>query len=784
MTRATNFAAHNAISWRAWWVVKISTMMMMIVVLVNASMSPMPRKVHNEEEPSTSSSIFMKQMDEENYIDVILKEPVQEVQPPSTFFLISRERPSYNTTLFLVGNYLTAFVWRDVSHSFNISATRDLLEWLREVSMSNQNTQQLSIGIDAEYAPLFLSTLEFHNIDSASISFNLLHFSSDLCTQRQLFVDHDIIIMDSLQSFLFVNLYRNTIEKRKPSTTYYSDANIMNPSDFVPMKLAPLEIVTSKTQLHPLFTLAGSKHLLLNRVLLSRYFKFGNITEEDVNFMRFLFSNITDVHVDYEWFNSMMLNTQHRFNISIEAHFSLNQLFTSYLNSTPFEYSFFASHDYWIIPIILVYLLYLIMLFSMRAFRLPSIKRRLVIPYLPLLFIVYEVILSSITSQCFLGTSYIGVILIVFCICVYSLTILRYFYLRNLYGLIAKGKKRVLLHSFCVSFKTGIVLIVAASFVLSIVLTLHCIAVFFDVTLSSIYNITFASYVLLSTIIGLIAVAVDTLFNRKILKEKGLRHFLFFNDPLMVRLDLLFISFILLLIIALVISNSTSPFSVSFHLGNMFRFFMHCFIALICGGNILIMESFTKIRRRIRKQKHATNINNVNNPNEEESELYAFLGNREFEDLFKEYSTKEMSIENYLFYKKMQQLAEKGKHQFLTFEIMHEIENEFIKNNSAFELNISSSSKKSFYKLLDAVRLNSTSIAMQQQSCKTMDKSFPEGNNKHYDSSSSPTIQDLHSILWADIFVNMLDTHSRLIETKEFSDWFKVYEIQKSNAIV
>ena len=46
------------------------------------------------------------------------------------------------------------------------------------------------------------------------------------------------------------------------------------------------------------------------------------------------------------------------------------------------------------------------------------------------------------------------------------------------------------------------------------------------------------------------------------------------------------------------------------------------------------------------------------------------------------------------------------------------------------------------------------------------------------------TISYLKNVIIEDVLMNLADTLSRLVETREYEEWLRVYQIQKSNAIL
>ncbi|KAG2372877.1 hypothetical protein C9374_013084 [Naegleria lovaniensis] len=755
-----------------------------------------------------------------------------------------------------IASYLTAFVWRDVSNQFNIFTTQDLLQYLKKSSSSNEFNQlsPLMIGVEETVYPIFKKALEFFNLNLNALHVKQHIVTMYLCKPSQMFLESDILITSSSQFYRTINYYKTPLGNRKPTKTYISKSETqIDPWDFVPIRLVPLRIAFPGFKYHPLFSFGISnpfpfdnKYFVLNEIALARYFHFGNVSKEDLQFIQYLIPNINTENVVHDAsFEIMMQNTRERFNISLYennlAQYNLTTLTSILLPSLnlkqydarialflgPDEFIFFGT-DYWFVAVAFIYLVYFLFLFSMRAFRLPSIKRRLVIPYLPLLFILFELTQLFLWIPCQLIPKYLGEILVVFCICAYSCCILRFLYLRNLYRLISlrfnqttQKKKRsstmrreqqdekhrwwpnvrkTLLFPMT-GFVMSFCIIGVVSLVLSVVLTIHCLVSYFYVNYSMfvvMINVTFSVFILIATFLGVFIVALDAIRNRSILREKGIRRFLFFDDPLMVRIDLIFLSLIFILVIIVIIVNSVGGFNSN--IIYMLRFLLHCIVMLISGGNVLVIELFTKCRRFVRNRWNNSSSQG-NEPSQEplQSELETLLlTNREFKELFEEYATKEMSLENLLCFQKIHLVLEKkGPNHVLSVEWMKQLDHDFIKSTGTYELNLSSETKKAFYQLMDRV----VTLSQQENSTEPQTQNIalenvvhvPNGdtrvelgheNLRESDVFSMPTITDLKNVLMQDVMTNLTDTRYRLMETREYEEWWKVYRIQKASAIL
>ena len=138
--------------------------------------------------------------------------------------------------------------------------------------------------------------------------------------------------------------------------------------------------------------------------------------------------------------------------------------------------------------------------------------------------------------------------------------------------------------------------------------------------------------------------------------------FFLFEDPLRMRIDLTFMSIITILLIIQIIVNI---FSVNTHVINFVVFLIYVCFVQVCGGNIMLIDFFSRMIHLIR-----------NNETEDEdgSHLQTLLKDNSFKLLFKEYSSKEMSLENYLFYEKMTEMTTKGMNSRLILKDMTKLE--------------------------------------------------------------------------------------------------------------
>jgi len=671
-------------------------------------------------------------------------------------------------TISSISNYMMAFVWRDVASSFNISSTSDFVNILKPTS----STPPLKIAVDGALFSLFRVWLRYQGLEISNLNpniqltqFTFEHFAKACRPSLLLFAKNDIILSTSSISFIYYQkVYNDEFGDRKPTKYYTSDPNISNPSDFLPLNLAPYQFMISPSYMtnYYVFEFAISKYYYsthstmdtaTNLIALSVLTDFGKPTEYDFQFVNFAVGKTLIVNwTDYQ---IVMGNTQNNFNfstselnssISLDIYYSIQKNSSIDIKQSNFHVFTWSEYDYWFVPNVLAVVLYIICLFATRSYQKPSMKRRLYVPYLPLLFILYEFTSLPLFSPCYIVSSYIGLIFVSFAVASYSLTVVRYYYLRSFYGLLLKGKKsrKIVLRGVCFNVKLSVPFTFIASTIIAIIVTSHGIAMFVNESglsyyLGISYTISMAIYFLLGTVAGVIVLAIDLIVNVKNIKEKGLQKFFFFDDPLRMRLDLAFMTVILVLVIIV-----SSVYFGNAHAASFVFFLMYMSFLAICGGNIMIADLISKLLHR------------KTNSRELMSEVEQFFTNAQYKELLREYSSKEMSLENVLLFEKLFELADRGMDKLLNVEEMEQISSEFFHQSSPHEVNISSAGKKSFKELMERVRSST---------------------------GTPPTIKDFYDSIFPEVFINLNDTHSRLVETHEFKQWHELYCIQKANHV-
>ena len=673
-----------------------------------------------------------------------------------------------------VVDYLHVFVWNNSAAVGNgTSNTTDFISQLRSGAWRG-----LKVGVESVLRSNYDSFASYNGVDLTSEVASLSYFTfyKDMCQPYNVFDYYDVLITSSYNFTQYVRYYRDGSRR-------------INTRDFVPIPLVPLTVAAvdsaqnlSNSILFDIFGRGGDCKSVFEydaaMILMLR--AFGNLTTNDIKYIENCQGK--SIQINRQVFNTAMDATSRHFNIDLNSgSWSLQQVSASLLpsschicNSTHCtDLTSFPVADYWVIPNVVMVLIYFGILFSTRRYRKASFRRRLAIPYVPIVIIVREVIEMDLWSRnCKPAMLYVDMICVLWAILIYTFTVIRYYYLKNLYSMVTHFKNHIKILKALSGLKIGIVFTVFVSLLTAMVLSSVGIIMFFDVFESEsdrdLVTIgTDAGFLFLACLLGTICILFDLFINRKNIKEKGIRKFFLFDDPFYIRVDLSGMFVILLITILYVILFSAGANGVDQALYFLDWVIMFC-VLMLSGGTTLIMELVKKIQFK----KRPANTN----------ELKLLLKNAYFHELFQDFSTKEVSLENLLIFDTMTNLMRRSE---LECSDLLDIENKFIKHNSEFELNISAASRKQFYTLLEKA-ISKESLNSSQQSIDStapLRASLSETVQELPSRGSKILPQNLIDILEETIMHNLSDTYSRLQQTKEFVEWYSIYSIQHSNAV-
>ncbi|EFC45724.1 RGS domain-containing protein [Naegleria gruberi] len=473
---------------------------------------------------------------------------------------------------------------------------------------------------------------------------------------------------------------------------------------------------------------------------------YANFSQLDID----IISNITGkTQINGNW---TLVND--KINLNMSGDLSLNETWQNLLPSTCYMCQtdgcygedFVPILDYFIIPQFLIIVIYFLLLFGLKVYKKPSIKRRIGIPYTSLLILGIMLTFTGLSRTC-VGFWYsVSLFCFFWWVTIYGTTIVRFYYLRNLYSLIVMFPKREKLLKMLASQKAGLLVTVVLTFPISHLLNLT--SVYYFVNESKIAADVYRPIILLAAILILwifcgLCLLLDLFLQRKnMLKGGGIRKFFFFDDPFYFRVDLISTFIPLFIGILTGIENSVVSSSNVETIQNL-SIFTGIFNTLLClsfvqisGGNVLLIE----IYKMITKRKEMSKL-----------DWDQELKNADLLVLLKEYCEKEFSSENYEFYIKLKSLQ--GR-KFVKFKELQEIEAEFIRNYSKYEVNLPFTCRRKFYSLLEKCEAES---------------------------------QIEFDLVWrcveTDLLLNLQDTFNRLQQTSTYSKWLSVQNLKKTNNI-
>jgi len=377
-----------------------------------------------------------------------------------------------------------------------------------------------------------------------------------------------------------------------------------------------------------------------------------------------------------------------------------------------------------------------------------AVKRRLILPYLNgitstiiMLFQIFQV-----DKSCYL----LHQIVIYFCSClsliVYSAIVSRFILLRYLYKILKYCNESQAMMVKRLSSKWFVIVVsLALGCIIGLIVALVPIAGYSRQFYG--YSATYVSAILLTVVnltiaaVALIAIIVNVALSYKVIWTRGWMYFLFFDDPMSIRYD-----FVFLIIRAVIVSCSL--FLTELSTSNVFNgigpsvvyFFGYCSAG---GGAILVIEIVTSFIYKA-------------SPKVEEKTIEKKMENQDFYNLIKEYASKEYSLENIMLYDKMKDLKRKSNdsNPRLSISDLEDIQNTFLRSLSRHEINLPNETKQSFETLLKNCKENKTEVRFR----------------------------DVYNILYVDLMHNIADTSFRLVKTKEYSKWELANKIYKQEA--
>ncbi|EFC37420.1 predicted protein [Naegleria gruberi] len=675
-----------------------------------------------------------------------------------------------------------------------------LLSYMNTTDRTIRNSAPLQFGMERSLTQLVETYFYYQNISSYSISF--ISFAPLICRTRNPFEILSGIITSESSFAEQVRCYRDRVNTQE-STRY------INSRDFIPIPLFPNKVIIgrnvstsseisqySESDLNSLevsilpltldYEKSGCKSNPQKfdalRISLTR--GISNFTNFDLEWMKNV-AGVKELNYDrslYEYLFQRFVNRNNLQNLtnSIEISQSLLSSDCYYCNFGSFGDPRETLTDLWIIPIAVLTLVYFILLFATKSYSKPYLQRRLVVPYLlPICNLLFEalsvdsllVLVYNCEPKYLLISVFFGIIMIF----LYMITVIRFYYLRNLYKIVSDSKFYKV-HKYLTSTSFGIGFTLIMSALLTIIFMVPVFATLsFETNIIYIsQNVTNASYVVIGSAFALAASVVDAILNRKKISKNGILYYLFADDPLYVRIDL-FLTGIIIIIILLTIVFQL--FELLYLVG-VVRTLVTIMALMISGGTAIIAEM---IRRFVYRNRKIT---------ENDSDLEKHLSqSSDFFELFQEYASKEFSLENIMFFDIIHEI----KTEYVTVETMKHIEENFMRNYSKYEVNISFSSRRKFYELFDTMEFkvdkmevssSEMNLLSGRASMKLSTSDMSQLSITESKKSSNITLKQLKDAVYMDIIGNMKDTYGRLQLTPQFAKWESVYNLQNKAAII
>nr|CAG4715216.1 unnamed protein product [Naegleria fowleri] len=363
----------------------------------------------------------------------------------------------------------------------------------------------------------------------------------------------------------------------------------------------------------------------------------------------------------------------------------------------------------------------------------PSIRKRLIIPYIcPLLQYVFMIFqLFEVAKPCFLFQFIVIYFTSSYSITIYYTIMARFLILRNLYNILKKcrNEQQVKAVKFLVSKTCGITTALVLGFIVACVVAFVPIGAYRQEFFS--FNSQYVSSMTLSLIsitfaaISFLIVLFNVISSIPTIKAKGIFYFLFFDDPLYLRFDSLFVTMNAILISVSLFTNANQIPAYN----GIISFINYTLGFMYFGGNAIVFELLKLLFFKAPKQ---------------EEEIDKKLADIGFMTLLKVFAEKEMSLENIYFYEKLKEMEKKSidLNPRLSLSDLTFLSHNFMKPYSKNEINFSHETKKAFN---DIVEL-----------CK-------KGEEVRFCA--------LREVVMIPLMTNIKDTYMRLVRTNEYRKW-------------
>ena len=676
-----------------------------------------------------------------------------------------------NDTVIGVKSHLTMFIYRQLA-GFNTSTEDIFSRW------KHQSMPFLTIGVQNQYFSLFSKLLDYHNItQNEQFSIHTIHPSLLTCRGENIFDTYDAILMDTYDFTYYVRGYREA-QIRKSNTTLNG---FINSFDFFPFPLIPSEIyVKDRSNVEDMFAFSPmtcSNSFLADAEMLRMMNGYANFSMKDVETNENVTSLILRQDHSYytEHYQEFMKNHTELQTIVWPVDKVLSNMLPSschYCTTTLCELEGFVEADYFMMGIGVVTVIYFVLLFTTQSFKKPAIKRRMFVPYIPLLsFIMFLLFTFGIVQRCFYAVRYVSMVICLWWILIYGFTLIRFVYLRNLYQIISTSSHKKILKMLASSW-FGFAFTGIGSLLVSLIVTSEG-AYFFMLDNESdalIYGaVNIMAFAIVACSVALLAMGWDLFMNRKKIKTKGVQTYLLFDDPFYIRVDLLSLvfTFVASVVVLIGLTVFTADFTKTI-LGGFLNLTCSISIIMFCGGTAMAIELFKKIKYRNTTKKESSDMEQL------------LVTNEALHSLFTEYSKNEHSLENIKCFDTLREYSNDFKKldKIIPTEKLIWFEQEFIKQFSNYELNISGQTKRKFYELIDCQMQESKSVSVLS-SVESQEGSRSSSNVDILTMKSGITAGQLKEVLSFELLLNMNDTFGRLQRSEPYREWEAIYLLQQ-----
>ncbi|EFC36234.1 predicted protein [Naegleria gruberi] len=684
----------------------------------------------------------------------------------ATITPVNSNQLSNKTTILAGDNFLYLFVWKDLQiHSlddlFSGNASSKPLKFFSfdTDNISTINMRKM-IGM--------INTKQFNSIPERWNFYQIQFGRNSECIFGSVFENFDIMIGRSSEFSDRIRLNRNHRRNRKKEGDDW-----LNSNDFVAIPLFPTRFyiesdgneVDSSQITQELF------ETLLN-VTNTTQLTCKQSVEHDSSLFERLHGSLYMTNQQFDWsakyFN---ISSDYSYNMTFISQatiryesaggqplFLTNSIIDSQLwSSLCFKCdSFSCVSERWgwqdtldIIVVSFGFVFYAI-LFISGSFKSPVVYRKYGIIFVATFFNMCE---FSSTLNAFNNTCVtLGVVFANFSACmmafIYIFTVLRYFYLRNLYHFVKNSKhpkflKYLASESLGFVFTIVLPIPVSALFLIPIWILIPSYSL---PTINTTNNLIVIFICALSCIAGIIFLLFDAFKNRNIISKYGFRRFFIFEDPYYFRIDLLSLVVILIILIAGAIVFASAPTYVP-----ALRFCIGLAIYMIGGGTSMIFLLLERLKSLSKKKIQSYE-------KMDKYDIYIEMikknTNEDLIQLFRTYCSKSLALENYMFIEMV--MESKRKSENISIENLQRIHKQFLIPYSAYEVNIPSGARERYVDNFEKVTKNN---------------------------ETKTNIQILDEIM-LEVEANLKSTFNRFERTSEFLEWREIYALQKEKSAI